>query len=98
MRFLGCTAKSVRSQMCLTQKVMAEKLQITVVHLSNIENNKSMPSAQLIEKYAEISGIDLYVLDWCRDPESSGLPESVRDAADRLAKIWGRELESKFVK
>ena len=93
MRFLGATAKLVRSRMSLTQDDMASQLGISVVHLSNIENCKAMPSSQLIEKYHEVSGVDLYVMDWCNNADASELPVDVQNAAKKLQKFWELELE-----
>jgi transcriptional regulator with XRE-family HTH domain len=88
MRYLGKSAKKVRVQSGMTQVKFAEKLGISVVHLSNIENDHSMPSPELVNKYRVITGIDLYVLDWCDNGDLESLPKSVREAASRLREAW----------
>lgn len=90
MRVLGHTAKSIRSRLSLTQEEMAKKLEISVVHLSNIENDKAMPSPALMSKYNGLSGVDMYVLDWCSDPDISKLPKPLRDAAIQLRELWSQ--------
>ena len=90
MRLLGQTAKTIRSRLSLTQEEMAEELDISVVHLSNIENDKAMPSAALMSKYNGLSGVDMYVLDWCSAPDVTKLPKPVRDAAIRLRDLWSQ--------
>ena len=52
-----------------------------------------MPSSQLIEKYHEVSGVDLYVMDWCNNADASELPVGVQNAAKKLQKFWELELE-----
>jgi len=46
------------------QSEAAEKLNITNVHLSNLEKGKSTPSIKLIEKVEEVYGVNIYVLAW----------------------------------
>lgn len=88
MRYLGQSAQAVRQRLSLTQEAMAFELDISVVHLSNIENDKAMPSPKLLNRYQELSGVDLYVLDWCADPQISELPQPVQSAAARLRELW----------
>ncbi len=72
---------------------MAERLGITAVHLSNIENGKAIPSPKLLSKYQELWGIDLYVLAWCDEPNSDQLPPSVRAVAGELRNVWSGIVE-----
>jgi transcriptional regulator with XRE-family HTH domain len=92
MIYLGKTAKYLRERKGLSQRVAAEALGITQVHLSNIENNKAMPSARLLSRYREVWGVDLYVLAWCLDGDANRLPESVKQPMQELARAWKREL------
>jgi len=71
---------------------MAEALGISVVQLSKIENDRSMPSPSLIAKYREVANVDLYVVDWCDDPDLMSLPESIRAAANQLKMAWAKEM------
>ena len=58
MIHVGKTARDMRESLGLTQQEMAETLGVTNVHISNIENDKSFPSQQLIDRYREKFGID----------------------------------------
>jgi transcriptional regulator with XRE-family HTH domain len=91
--YLGKTARRVREKQGLMQKEAAALLGITTVHLCNIENNKAIPSASLIDKYRQLWGVDIYVLAWCELGKSSDLPAAIRTAADKLARLWLRQLD-----
>lgn len=93
MIYVGKTARRVREKRGLMQKEAAALLGITTVHLCNIENNKAMPSSALIEKYRQLWGVDIYVLAWCECGKSNALPAQIRNAADKLARLWLRQLD-----
>lgn len=93
MKNISSTAKEIRSKLGVTQKELAKLLGITTVQLSKIENGRSMPSAKTIQRYRDVSGIDPFVLDWCREPQLETLPEEVRDAAAALHRIWSDSLD-----
>ena len=90
---LGSTAKYIRTMHGLKQKVAAERLGISVVHLCNVENNKAEPSADLLERYRECWGIDLYVLAWCLQGDVQKLPQAVRQPMEAIARAWQKQLE-----
>jgi len=92
MIHLGKTAKYLRERKGLTQRVAAEALGITQVHLSNVENNKSVPSAKLLDRYRELWAVDLYILAWCLHGDPSRLPKAVRGPMRELADAWRRQL------
>jgi transcriptional regulator with XRE-family HTH domain len=94
MIFLGKTARDLRETIGLTQRAAAEKLGISYVHLCNIENNKSVPSSALLDRYRELWGVDLYVLAWCRYGDISRLPAPLRQAAADLADAWKHQVEA----
>lgn len=93
MVYVGKTARHLRESLGLTQVEMAELLDITNIHLSNVENNKAFPSQGLIDRYREKFGIDLYVLAWCRQGDADKLPAGVRQSAERLARAWEKRIE-----
>lgn len=95
---IGATAKRLRDAFGLTQRVAAERLGISNVHLCNVEKNKSTPSTSLLEAYRREFGVDLYVLAWCEQGDAESLPPSVRSAARQLHKAWSREVEKLGVK
>ena len=89
---LGFYAKELRLLLGLTQKELAKKLNVTDVHISNIENDKSAPSAKLVDRYREKTGIDLYIFVWCQRGDIEMLPESIRKPAAALAFAWREQL------
>jgi transcriptional regulator with XRE-family HTH domain len=91
--YLGKTAKYLREELGLTQRAAAEALGISYVHLSNIENNKAIPSAGLLDRYRELWGVDLYVLAWCLHGDLNRLPKAVRKPMAELAAAWKHQLE-----
>lgn len=93
MIYVGKTARLVRERQGLMQKEAAALLGITTVHLCNIENNKAMPSAALIDKFRELWGVDIYVLAWCERGQTTDLPAEIQGAADKLARLWLRQLD-----
>ena len=94
MRYVGQAAKKLRQRLGLTQETVAEKLGVTVVHLSSIENDRARPSAKLLEKYYDEWGVDLYVMSWCDDSNLSQLPDSIRAAASKLHRAWNAQVEA----
>ena len=51
---MGVRIKKLRKAQNMTQEVLAEKLNISVEHISRIENGSYRPSLSLIEKISEI--------------------------------------------
>src|SRR5437016_10786988 len=92
MIHLGKTARYLRERKGLSQRAAAEALGISQVHLSNVENNKAVPSPKLMERYRQLWGIDLYVLAWSLFGDLSKLPPALRGPATALAKAWKKEL------
>jgi transcriptional regulator with XRE-family HTH domain len=89
MIHVGKTVREFREALGLTQHEMASELGVTNVHLSNIENDKSFPSQDLIDRFHSKFEVDLYILAWCRSAESGrNLPAPLRKPAALLAKAW----------
>jgi transcriptional regulator with XRE-family HTH domain len=93
MILLGKTARHVREAQGLNQRQAADALDVSVVHLCNIENNKSAPSPALMDRYRQLWGVDLYVLAWCLHGDIEKLPVAVRRSASELATAWKKQLE-----
>lgn len=89
---LGKTARELRDSLGLTQRAAAEALGISYVHLCNIENDKSSPSADLLDRFRELWGVDLYVMAWCNYGDTNKLPMPLRKAAAKLADAWQQQL------
>jgi transcriptional regulator with XRE-family HTH domain len=93
---LGETARELRERCGLTQVAAAKRLGVTQVHLSNLENDKARPSPELLARYRDEFGVDLYVYAFCTRGDSGKLPKSLQDATARLASIWGADLNKRL--
>lgn len=93
MVMVGSTAKQLRQRFGWTQRETADALDVSYVHLCNVENGKTQPSQALLDRYRQLWGIDLYVLAWCENGDEYDLPDNVRDAASQLAKSWRKRIE-----
>lgn len=51
---IGGRISSRRKELNLTQEVLAEKTDMSINQISNIENNKSIPSTETILRFCEI--------------------------------------------
>ena len=91
---LGKTVRHLRESLGLTQRDAAQGLGISVVHLSNIENNKAVPSPTLLDRFRELWNVDLYMLAWCLHGDVDKLPQAVRKPMAELAKAWQKQLAS----
>jgi len=78
----------------MTQAAVADALGITTVHLSNVENNKAVPSPKLLDRYRELWGVDLYILAWCLFGDLNKLPPAVRRPMAALGEAWRKELDA----
>jgi transcriptional regulator with XRE-family HTH domain len=95
---LGRTARHLRESLGLTQRAAAQSLGISAVHLCNIEKGNSVPSPELLTRYRNTWGIDLYVLAWCLHGNTKDLPPAIRKPMRDLAKVWERQLAEKGLK
>ena len=89
---LGIIARRVRESKGISQVAAAKLLDISSVHLCNIEGDKARPSPELLARYRELWGVDLYVLAWCLSGDVDRLPAGVRDAGRRLTAAWRKAL------
>lgn len=92
MTAIGRTVRYVREKLGMTQKAAAEALGVSSVHLSNVERGVTPPSALLISRFAEVYGIDVYVLNYCTDDDDADVPEAVKQARRKLAEALRRQL------
>ena len=89
---LGKTARHLRESLGLTQRAAAKQLDISCVHLCNIEKNKSVPSPALLERFRELWNVDLYVLAWCLHGDADKLPKPLRKPMAELARAWQEQI------
>ncbi len=67
-KILGENIKKYRKKSGLTQEQLAEKLEISSKHLSNIEIGDKFVSAELLNRLTEILNILPYSLFYCNKP------------------------------
>lgn len=92
---VGKTVRHLRQSLCMTQQQMADALGVTNVHLSHIENSKSFPSQDLMNRFREAFEVDLYILAWCSDEENvKQIPQALRKHATALSEAWRERLET----
>lgn len=91
---LGAAARRLRKMLGITQREAARLLEISVVYLCNIEQNRATPSQHILDRYRELWGVDLYVLSWCDSGHPNQLPPALRKSAQALAAAWKRELDA----
>ncbi len=92
---LGDTARDLRESFGLTQRAAAGLLGVSFVHLCNIENDKSRPSPELLAKFKDVFGVDLYIYAWCQRGDLAKLPAGMRDVTRRLTDEWTKIIEKK---
>ena len=90
---LGATARELRESFGLTQRATADLLEVSYVHLCNIENDKSRPSPELMAKFRDVFGVDLYVYSWCSRPNLNKLPSGMKETTTRLFELWQKQIE-----
>lgn len=90
---IGETARDLRRKLGLTQQEMADALEISTVHMSQIENGKSLPSPSLLGRFREVWGLDLYVMTWTEHGDLSRFPPRLRKAAEELKAAWRERVE-----
>jgi len=95
---IGGIARKLRDTLGITQRTAAEALGISVVHLCNIENEKSQPSPELLDRYCDLWGVDLYVMAWCDEGRMDKLPVGLRQAASDLSKAWQAKMQKAILK
>ena len=95
---VGNSARSLREQLGLSQKEAAAELGISNVHLCNVENDNANPSPELLAKYRDLWGVDLYVFAWCRIGDVAGLPKQLQKAAKSLSDGWQQQIDRQITK
>jgi transcriptional regulator with XRE-family HTH domain len=93
---LGNAAKYLRKRFGFTQQTTAGLLDISVVHLSNIENGKTSPTAAMIERFFDTFGVDLYMLAVVKFGALNRLPQSVQKSSKALIDAWDQEIEERI--
>ena len=87
-------ARELRTRIGLSVRKAAEELGISYVHLSNIENNKVSPSPEIIDRFHQAWGIDLYMFAVCKFSDLNGFSERVARPLERLRVAWEHEIDA----
>jgi len=61
---IGDGIKYVRKQKGLTQEELAEKIKVSITHVSQVELGKKKPSMKMLELIAECVSIPLPIIFW----------------------------------
>lgn len=94
---LGTAARYLRQRLKLSQRKAASRLGISHVHLSNIENGHTSPTASMIEKYFEAWGVDLYMLAVVKFSDGKRFPSSMDKVVLELHNAWDAEIEAAII-
>ena len=94
IRELGLTIRSARMRRGITQEALAEMLDITPIHLKNIEGSRRKPSVPLLFQMMEILdfSVDALVFRTRQDQviHTGGLTEAEAEAVARLVDVMRR--------
>ena len=95
IRELGEAIRAARMQKGLTQEALAEQMDITPIHLKNIESSRRKPSVPLLFALMERLGFSVDALVFPEENESSviradGLSEEELEAVERLVDVMRR--------
>lgn len=91
---LGNAARDLRTKLNMSLREAASELGVSFVHLCNIENGKASPSPEVIEKFHDAWGIDLYMYAIAYHSSDRDTPKSLRGPVKALAEGWKRHIES----
>jgi transcriptional regulator with XRE-family HTH domain len=90
---LGKAAQDLRARLNLSLRQAAMELGVSYVHLCNIENGKASPSPEMLEKFHDAWGIDLYMYALAFFPDERATPKSLKAPVKALAAGWKRHIE-----
>jgi len=94
---LGKNIKLVRNQRQYSQELLAEKADISIIYLSNIERGKKFPKPAILSQIAEGLGIEVYEL-FKTNSRPNIAPIVVRNDSKqiltRLSKVMTRRVNS----
>ena len=98
LRQLGEAIRAARMKKGLTQEVLAERLDITPIHLKNIEGHRRLPSVPLLFELMKILDLSVDALVFPERREggvihTGGLRPAEAEALERLVDVM-REREN----
>jgi len=95
---LGRAAQELRSRLKLSLREAAQELGVSYVHLCNIENGKSSPSPETIEKFHDAWGVDLYMFAIAFHGDNRHAPKALRGSIKALADAWKDHIDALLAK
>lgn len=90
---LGKAAQDLRNRLKLSLRDAAAELEVSYGHLCNIENSKASPSPEMMEKFHDAWGIDLYMYALAFFPDDRETPKGLLPAVKVLEAGWKRHIE-----
>lgn len=92
----GDAIKKARIKKNLTQKNLADELNVTITHISYIENNRRNPSNEFLSRLCGLLDVPKEVLFWdAIVPDDLPIPREQFDIVISAKKIVGTFYESK---
>lgn len=85
---LGKAAQHLRKRLKLSLRSAAEELDISYVHLCNVENEKASLSPETIERFHDAWGIDLYTYALAFFGDDRDVPELLKVPMKALEDGW----------
>lgn len=93
MIHLGTAIRSIRKRLGIPQRIFGEYVGISYPHICNVENEHATPSFELLDKFHDILGIDIYVYAYCSSDHVQKLPKNLRQATRKLLEAFDKEIE-----
>jgi transcriptional regulator with XRE-family HTH domain len=90
---LGKAAQDLRDRLGLSLRDAALELGVSYPHLCNVENGKASPSPEIIEKFHEAWGIDLYMFALAFHSDDRETPKALRGPVKAMAAGWKQHIE-----
>ena len=95
---LGEAIRSARMRKGLTQEALAELLDITPIHLKNMESSRRKPSVPLLFEMMELLDFSVDALVFPEREEAihtAGLTAEEREAVERLVDVMRRKNQTR---
>lgn len=91
---LGKAAQQLRNRLDLSLRDAAAELGVSYTHLCNIENGKASPSPEMLEKFHDAWGIDVYMYALAFFPEDREVPGPLKGPLKALEAACKRHIEA----
>jgi transcriptional regulator with XRE-family HTH domain len=92
---LGMTIKRHRAALGLTQRALAQKLEVEASHVAFIESGRRKPSLKLTARLADVLGLDRQDLLVQAHPEAKGFIAETKPERRKTSPSWRRFIGNK---